>query len=197
MPCLLLFALLSETGFSNLAFGSVVIYLILRVNSASWDIFQIFCRLLIFSKSTVTKNSFRNTNSVSNSLDPDQARRSVGPDLGADCLKKVFSRRHSVGNEFIYSLVRSTWHGKFNSILYETDAITAFIASLNETKLQKFRSSHRMQATKQEQTFISLRKLDTLKTKLANQSVADKLRSSHTWEQSNRRTVAPESRQVK
>ena len=33
------------------------------------------------------KKSFRNTIRVSNSLDPDQARCSVGPDLGPNCLQ--------------------------------------------------------------------------------------------------------------
>ena len=38
---------------------------------------MIFCGLKIF----LSKHSFGNTIRVSNSLDPDQARRSVGPDL--------------------------------------------------------------------------------------------------------------------
>ena len=38
-----------------------------------------------FSKSSFSKISFRNTIRVSNSLDPDQARRCVGPDLGPSC----------------------------------------------------------------------------------------------------------------
>ena len=42
-----------------------------------------------FSKSTFSKNSFRNTIGVSNSLDPDQVRRFVGPDLGPNCLQKL------------------------------------------------------------------------------------------------------------
>ena len=52
------------------------------------DNFMFFCRLLIFSKSTFSKNSFRNTINVSNSLDPDQARHFVEPDLGTNCLQK-------------------------------------------------------------------------------------------------------------
>ena len=36
---------------------------------------------------------------MSNSLDPDQARHAVGPDLGPNCLQKVISRGHSVGND--------------------------------------------------------------------------------------------------
>ena len=31
---------------------------------------------------------------VSNSLDLDQARHSIGPDLGPNCLQKVISKRH-------------------------------------------------------------------------------------------------------
>ena len=42
-----------------------------------------------FSKSTFSKISFRNTTIVSNSLDPDQARHFVGPDLGPNCLQKL------------------------------------------------------------------------------------------------------------
>ena len=42
-----------------------------------------------FSKSIFSKNSFRNTIVVSKSLDPDQAGRSVGPDLGPNCLQKL------------------------------------------------------------------------------------------------------------
>ena len=46
----------------------------LHVNSLPpWKFFMLFCRLLIFSKSTFLKNSFRNTIRVSNSLDQDQA----------------------------------------------------------------------------------------------------------------------------
>ena len=43
-----------------------------------------------FSKSTISKNSFRNIIiRVANSLAPDQARRFVGPDLGPGCLQKL------------------------------------------------------------------------------------------------------------
>ena len=41
-----------------------------------------------FSKSTFLKTSFLNSIIVSNGLDPDQARHSVGPDLGPKCLQK-------------------------------------------------------------------------------------------------------------
>ena len=41
----------------------------------------IFCRLLNFSKLTFSENSIRMTIKVANSLDPDQARHFVGPDL--------------------------------------------------------------------------------------------------------------------
>ena len=41
-----------------------------------------------FSKSTFSKNSFRNTIRVSKSLDP-EAQHFVGPDLGPNCLQKL------------------------------------------------------------------------------------------------------------
>ena len=37
----------------------------------------------------ISINSFRNTIRVSNSLDPDQDRHSVGPDLGPNCLLRL------------------------------------------------------------------------------------------------------------
>ena len=46
--------------------------------------FQCF---LSFSKSTFSKITFRNTTRVSNSLDPDQARQFVGPDVDPNCLQ--------------------------------------------------------------------------------------------------------------
>ena len=51
--------------------------------------FMILCRLLTFSKLTFSKKSFMNIIRVSNSLDTDQARRSLGPDLGANWLQRL------------------------------------------------------------------------------------------------------------
>ena len=49
-----------------------------------------FCHLLIFfSELTFSKNSFKNTIRMSNSLDPDQARIFFGPDLGPNCLPRL------------------------------------------------------------------------------------------------------------
>ena len=42
-----------------------------------------------FFRNLPFKNSFRNTISVSNSLDPDQERRSVVPDLGPNRLQRL------------------------------------------------------------------------------------------------------------
>ena len=47
--------------------------------------FSCFCCCLL----TFFKNSFRNTIRVSNSLDQDQDRSSVGPDLGPNCLQRL------------------------------------------------------------------------------------------------------------
>ena len=41
------------------------------------------------SKSAVSKNSFRKDIKVSDSLDPDQARHYVGPDLSPNCLQRL------------------------------------------------------------------------------------------------------------
>ena len=57
---------------------------------AFWVILHAFLSSAdFFSKSTFMKNYFTNTIRVSNSLDPDVARRFVGPDLGPDCLQRV------------------------------------------------------------------------------------------------------------
>ena len=45
--------------------------------------------MTFFSKLTLSKNSFRNTIRVSISLDPDQDRHFVGPDLGPNCLQRL------------------------------------------------------------------------------------------------------------
>ena len=42
-----------------------------------------------FSKSIFSENSVRNTIRLSNSLDPDQDRYLVGPDLGPNCLQRL------------------------------------------------------------------------------------------------------------
>ena len=50
---------------------------------------MIFClHLIFFSKLTFSKNSFGNTINVSNGLDQDQDRHSVGPDLGPNYLQR-------------------------------------------------------------------------------------------------------------
>ena len=55
-----------------------------------------FCHLQIFVHNKVsTKNSFRYAIRVSNSLDPDQARQFVGPDLGPNCLQKLSANKTS------------------------------------------------------------------------------------------------------
>ena len=44
-----------------------------------------------FSKLTFSKKNFRNIIRVSNGLDPDQDRHSVGPDLGPNCLQMLLA----------------------------------------------------------------------------------------------------------
>ena len=50
---------------------------------------DVFCRLLIFFKVNYFSNSFENATRVSISLDPDQARQFVGPDLDPNCLQSL------------------------------------------------------------------------------------------------------------
>ena len=55
------------------------------------NILILFYRLLKFIEINFFENPFRNTIKVSNSLDPDHARRSVGLDLGPNCLQRLFA----------------------------------------------------------------------------------------------------------
>ena len=53
-----------------------------------------------FFKVNFFKKSLRNTIRVSNSLDPDQAEKNVGPDLGSNCLQRLSAddkSRHQQG----------------------------------------------------------------------------------------------------
>ena len=66
---------------------------------ACYDSFYVFCRLQFFSsKLTFSKNSFIYTciTRVSKSLDPDQARCNVGPDLDRNCLQRLSSDDETV-----------------------------------------------------------------------------------------------------
>ena len=60
------------------------------INSLNELVFHVFCHLLIFFLS-FSKNSFRNTIRGSNSLDPDQVRHFVGPDLGLNYLQRILA----------------------------------------------------------------------------------------------------------
>ena len=64
-------------------------YLTLFMLSNCACIFVVCGFFFFFFKLTFSrKKSFRNTIRVSNSLDPDQARQNVGPDLGPNCLQR-------------------------------------------------------------------------------------------------------------
>ena len=49
----------------------------------------LFCRLPTFFKINFFEKLFHNTIRVSNSLDTDQARQYVEPDLGPNCLERL------------------------------------------------------------------------------------------------------------
>ena len=62
----------------------------------------------MFFKIDFLKNSFRNTIRKSNSLDPDQARSFVGPDLGPNCLPRLSAddtgKAYLISSVLIFSL---------------------------------------------------------------------------------------------
>ena len=60
-----------------------------KIFIAFWVILHALLSSADFFKSAFLKNSFTNTIGVSNSLEPDQARQYVGPDLGPDCLQRL------------------------------------------------------------------------------------------------------------
>ena len=60
------------------------------------------CRLLTFFKLTFSKNSSRNTIRVSNTLDPDQDRHTVGPVLGLNCLQRLSAEDNSCQYEPVF-----------------------------------------------------------------------------------------------
>ena len=49
---------------------------------------DIFFKISLFPVVAFSKRSFRNISRVPSSLDPDHARRFVGPDLGPKCLQR-------------------------------------------------------------------------------------------------------------
>ena len=75
-----------------------------------------------FSKLTFSKNPFSNTIRVSNGLDPDQDRHSVGPDLGPNFLQslsaddKLLLARQELCFSIISCLVRTVLATRFPGI---------------------------------------------------------------------------------
>ena len=83
-----------------------------------------------FSKSTFSKNTFRNTIRVSNSLDPDQAWHCVRPELGPNCLQRL-----TTDNTDIYASVSSFLFWFINSL-------HARIKSLSHSECNGVKSNH-------------------------------------------------------
>ena len=82
----------------------------------NWVIFHSFFVVCWpFSQLTFLKNSFRNRIRVSNSLDPNLDRHSVGPDLGPNCLQrlsvgyKICSCSHRVKHDFVLGFTCTHW----------------------------------------------------------------------------------------
>ena len=81
----------------------------------------IFCRLFPLLKIKPSKKLFRNSITVSNSLDPDQARLNVGPDLGQNCLQRSSAYDTSIRQRvfiiccffFLYFFLKSSFPKNF------------------------------------------------------------------------------------
>ena len=79
---------------SDYSFGNSLLFLCMLDNSAC------FCRLMIFLKINFFKKniSVRNTTGVSNSLDPDQVRPVVEPNLGPERLQRLSADERKCGH---------------------------------------------------------------------------------------------------
>ena len=68
---------------------------------------ELFCMRfyqLAFFQNNFSTVSFRNTIRVSNSLDPDQDRQNVGPDLGPNCLQRFSISANNTGRQRVKSI---------------------------------------------------------------------------------------------
>ena len=81
-----------------------------HVKRLAWWVYNLPCFYVacscIFFKINFSKKSFRNTFRVSNSLEPDQAGHSVGPDLVPNCLQRLSaddkSKQRVKSKEFLW-----------------------------------------------------------------------------------------------
>ena len=73
----------------------------LKAFFAFWEMFHdLLLYADFFLQSNFSKNYFRNIIRVSNSLDLDQTRQNVGPDLGPNCLQRLcYQQTTLVGKE--------------------------------------------------------------------------------------------------
>ena len=65
------------------------LYMEIKLTLCMLGILCFCCFSTAIFKINFSKNSFRYTIRVLNSLDPDQDRHSVGPDLGPNCLQRL------------------------------------------------------------------------------------------------------------
>ena len=68
---------------------SLILYFTIQLHAGKFFIFFLSPADFVSSKLTFSKNSYRNTIRVSNSLSPDQAQHFVGPDLDPNCLQRL------------------------------------------------------------------------------------------------------------
>ena len=76
-------------SFAKISPHKISVFTVKRGAIKCTPIFHAFCRLLIFLKIIFSKNSFRNTIRVTNSLHPDQPQHFIGSDLGPNRLQRL------------------------------------------------------------------------------------------------------------
>ena len=85
-------------GFMHEKYNSLTLCLLI-------DYYNVFVLCWFFSKSTFSKNTFRNIIRVSISLDPDVTWHFVGPDLGSNCLQRLSVDDTTVRTRFPWTSV--------------------------------------------------------------------------------------------
>ena len=71
------------------------------------EFFMLYCCLRNFFIINFFEKNIRTTIRVSNSLDPDQAQRFVGPDLGLNCLQMLLADDSLMRKEYLVILLSS------------------------------------------------------------------------------------------
>ena len=113
--------------------------------------------MLFLSKSTFSKNSFRNTITVSNNSVPDQAQHIVGPDLGQNCLQRL-----SAFSKIEFEKGKAFTKIKFHSYLFTQEANQLFYLLVLAADISQ---SANQQTTKKHAKLLSRQTVKNMRSK--------------------------------